>query len=171
MEALNRLPDNSDNCPPRKTRYEPCLSVSPTYITPFRPRSPFASRIVPRFQLRSSNELRHQQTSLVYRKLPATRHLTIQNERRERWNFFFKRFLHRVVFLVFSKRAETRVSGFLQAGAEILIKRRLEKRIQHAGRLARVHLKGTRTTVNLISRNILRDSITLCCRRWSGSQR
>lgn len=171
MEALNRLPDNSDNCPPRKTRYEPCLSVSPTYITPFRPRSPFASRIVPRFQLRSSNELRHQQTSLVYRKLPATRHLTIQNERRERWNFFFKRFLHRVVFLVFSKRAETRVSGFLQAGAEILIKRRLEKRIQRTGRLARVHLKGTRTTVNLISRNILRDSITLCCRRWSGSQR
>lgn len=33
MEALNRLPDNSDNCLARKTRYEPCLSVSLTYIT------------------------------------------------------------------------------------------------------------------------------------------
>lgn len=33
MEALNRLADNSDNWQPRKTRYEPCLSVPPTRIT------------------------------------------------------------------------------------------------------------------------------------------
>lgn len=42
MEALNRLPDNSDNCLARKTRYEPCLSVSLTYITalPYHPDPP-----------------------------------------------------------------------------------------------------------------------------------
>lgn len=33
MEALNRLPDKSDNCHARKTRYEACLSISPMYIT------------------------------------------------------------------------------------------------------------------------------------------
>lgn len=43
MEVLNRLADNSDNWQPRKTRYEPCLSVSPTRITrpfPLYPASP-----------------------------------------------------------------------------------------------------------------------------------
>lgn len=32
MEALSRPADNSDNWQPRKTRYEPCLSVSPNVI-------------------------------------------------------------------------------------------------------------------------------------------
>lgn len=45
MEALNRLPDNSDNCLARKTRYEPCLSVSSTYITILCYTLPIPSRV------------------------------------------------------------------------------------------------------------------------------
>jgi len=60
MEALNRLPDNSDNCLARKIPYEPCLSVSLTY-TIVRCRTkpllvpPFVLLVLQRHSLLSSD--------------------------------------------------------------------------------------------------------------------
>lgn len=82
MEALNRLPDNSDNCLARKTRYEACLSVSPTYITgpvPFRPLS-FSSFAIPAagsVQLRRTNRRRGNFHRL--QKLRPVRYLTTRS--------------------------------------------------------------------------------------------
>ena len=95
MEALNRLADNSDNWQPRKTRYEPCLSVSPTRIT--RPL-PFPLP-QPHFQLRRTSTSSCWQMFLHHLKLGGrglpptlmqsrTSRKEKRRRRRRRRNFF-----------------------------------------------------------------------------------
>ena len=121
MEALNRLADNSDNWQPRKTRYEPCLSVPPTRITrPLLLASPTAFS-TPNERtnehllfVRAKRFLRH--LKLAGRGLPS---MMVQSwtegkkekrrERGRRGRKFFERYRRRTskLLFIFRKRDES----------------------------------------------------------------
>lgn len=96
MEALNRLADNSDNWQPRKTRYEPCLSVSPTRITrpfPLYPASPSPTAFSTStssceqksFRTTCNLEVSHHRRAIVHWQKGKKKR---GGERRRRRNFF-----------------------------------------------------------------------------------
>lgn len=119
MEALNRLADNSDNWQPRKTRYEPCLSVPPTRITrPLLLASPTAFS-TPNERtnehllfVRAKRFLRH--LKLAGRGLPSMMVQSWTEEKKEkrrgrrRGRKFFERYRRRTskLLFIFRKRDE-----------------------------------------------------------------
>ena len=120
MEALNRLADNSDNWQPRKTRYEPCLSVPPTRITrpSSSPRPTAFSTPNERTNehllfVRAKRFLRH--LKLAGRGLPSmmvqswTRKKKEKRRRGRRGRKFFERYRRRTskLLFIFRKRDES----------------------------------------------------------------